>query len=83
MAPAHPLLLAAADDRCCLVCYTCWIRKFLDKKDRARLNAIAADCPCDFMTGFAKSFQLLALESSEDKGQEKQLGGAKLQGAEK
>lgn len=54
----------------------------MDKEDRARLNAIAADCPCDFMTGFAKSFQLLALESSEDKGQEKQLGGAKLQGAE-
>lgn len=81
MAAAHPWLLAGADDRCCVVCYTCWFQDYLEPRDLARLNAIAADCPCDFLPGFAKSFKKLGIKPSEDT-EKSNLGGASKEKAQ-
>jgi len=56
MVAAHPLLLAAAEDRCCAVCYYTYVKKFLGRRDRMQLWNTARDCSCDFMDGFAENF---------------------------
>ena len=37
------------EDRACPVCYYCYLRKFLKKKDRRALFLIAKNCECDFI----------------------------------
>lgn len=56
MVAAHPLLLAGAQDRCCVVCYYTYSKKFLGPRDRCHLWNTARDCSCDFMDGFAENF---------------------------
>ena len=37
------------EDRACPVCYYCYLRKFLKRKDRWALFLIAKNCECDFI----------------------------------
>ena len=37
------------EDRACPVCYYCYLRKFLKRKDRRALFLIAKNCECDFI----------------------------------
>ncbi len=42
-------LKGIADDKACAVCYYCWIRKYLNKTDRAALWRVnSGECNCDF-----------------------------------
>ena len=42
-------LQGIADDKACAVCYFCYIKKFLNKADRAALWRVnSGECNCDF-----------------------------------
>ena len=46
---ALKILELGAEDRCCVSCYFCYYRKFLDNQGRDALLATSKDCRCDFM----------------------------------
>ena len=45
------ILEHAAEERCCVSCYYCYYKKFLDYAGRDALLATSKDCMCDFAAG--------------------------------